>query len=155
MFQRQADRLFSATRGLLVPKNARKLGRSIALARIWRPALLLEARLQLRTCLKRSRCEVFRLTPGSFCLIPRSFLVVLTGPNFPKAKQYSWTRSHSIDSKHILPGKTSALSAALDNIMRGSINLILTGMSLLPVCAIYSKCGHQSALIANGFCRRN
>jgi hypothetical protein len=57
------------------------LGRSIALARIWRPALLLEARLQLRTCLKRSRCEVFRLTPGSFCLIPRSFLVVLTGPS--------------------------------------------------------------------------
>jgi len=79
--QRRVDRLFCAARSLLVPKDARKLVRSRAFAWIWRPALLLEAHLQLRTCLKGSRCEVFRLIPSSFCLVPCAFLVVLTGPN--------------------------------------------------------------------------
>jgi hypothetical protein len=36
VFQRQPDRLFCATRGLLVRKNARKLGRSRAFTRIWK-----------------------------------------------------------------------------------------------------------------------
>src|SRR5665213_1929118 len=51
-----------------------------ALTRIWSPALLLEAHLRLRTCLKGSRCKVFRLKPGRFSLFRPLLFVVLTGP---------------------------------------------------------------------------